>query len=242
MAHREPAVISIISFIPAGFVNEEQIMHNIHPIFWNMIKEYGFQKKSKTTFYMIKKDIIAFIGIDCPSGIYYFEFAFIPLYFPSLSGGIFLNYGNRLENMDISLKKTIKNDSSEEEMINWCKNAEQYIDEKLLPFIEEVSTASGIREYLLHKERYDEAVPLRCAPDHVYELLVHTEVFLHHMPEAYAAAELFFQSLSRCPYMPYILEMKKNRVKQLLKTAEDSEKLEAAFVQWRAENMHLFQK
>lgn len=217
-------------------------MQKMYSIFWNMIRVFGFQKKSKTTFYMVKEDIIAFIGIDCPSGIYYFEFAFIPLYFPSLTGGISLNYGNRLEYMDTSLKKTLKNDSSEEEMTNWCKNAKQYIDEKLLPFIEEVSTASGIREYLLHKERYDKTVPLRCAPDHVYNLLIYTEVFLHHMPQAYAAAELFFQSLSRCPYMPYVLERLKNEVKQLLKTAEDSKKLEAVFVQWRAENLHMFQR
>ena len=241
MAHREPAVISIISFIPAGFVNEEQIMHNIHSIFWNMIREYGFQKKSKTKYYMRKEDIVVFFSIDCPSGLYYFEFAIIPLYFPTLGEGIDLTFGNRLENMHISLKETIKDNSSEEEIANWCAKAKWYMETYLIPFIEKVSSASGIREYLLHKDEYDTTVPLRCPQNHVYELLVYTEVFLHHISEAYAAAELFYQWLPRYPYMPSVMEWHRNSVKQILDIAGDSEALQATFTQWRTEKMLLFQ-
>lgn len=216
-------------------------MKSFQSIFGEMVKEYGFQKRTNTKFFLPKEDIVAFFSIDCPSGLFYVQFGIIPLYFPPC-GMLYYTYGNRMKHMDSSLMHHLSKESSDDEINAWCEKAKEYLSLELMPLISFISTASGVREYIIGKRAFNGTGPIACAPNHLYELLVYTELFLNHIPDARVASTLFFQSLQDYPYSPAAKKELENRVNQTFEIAKDCQKLTALFNQWRVENMLLFKK
>ena len=215
-------------------------MSAFHSIFWKTVREFGFQKRTNTKYFLPREDVVAFFSIECPSGLYYVQFGIIPLYFPPFST-LYYTFGNRLKHADLSLRHHLNRNSSEDDITAWCEKVKDYLTNELMPLIDSISTASGMRKFLLGKQTFDGTGPVACAPNHLYELLVYTELFLHNLPNAEAAAALFSQSLQEYPYSPSAREELENQVIHTLEIAKDGQKITELFARWRTENLLLFQ-
>lgn len=89
-------------------------MSAFHSIFWKTVREFGFQKRTNTKYFLPREDIVAFFSIECPSGLYYVQFGIIPLYFPPFNT-LYYTFGNRLKHTDLSLRHHLNRNSSEDD-------------------------------------------------------------------------------------------------------------------------------
>ena len=227
-------------------------MNAFNPIFGKMIKELGFKQRTRRLFFLEKEDVIAFFCVECPSSLIYVQFGIIPLYLPPSPGILYFNYGNRMGHMYSDLRHLNKEDS-DEKMRLWCQNARQYILRDLIPLIESISTVSGIRQYILYlfnekrRMRFQRDMdiyrtPIFCMDSDLQYLLIYSDLYLHHIKDAEKDAAVYNLLLKEEPLIPSLKEERRLEIKQLLDVAEDTEKLQALFAQWRAENRGYFLK
>ena len=229
-------------------------MNAFNPIFGKMIKELGFKQRTRRLFFLEKEDVIAFFCVECPSSMIYVQFGIIPKYLPPKPGILYFNYGNRMcEMYPYPYFRDLKKSDSEEKMRLWCQTARQYILRDLMPLIESLSTVSGIHQYILYlmnesrrmcyqRDMNIYRTPIFCMDSDLQYLLIYSDLYLHHIKDAEKDAAVYNLLLEETPLMPSLKEERRLEIQHLLDIAEDTEKLQALFADWRTENRGYFVK
>ena len=208
------------------------------------LKKLGFQRKGRRILYTRKNDIIGLIAFERPTSILYLQFAIVPLFLPC-PGFIGFSFGNRLESMGFGLP-TITKESTEEEIDEFCWEAMWHIQGDLIPFMEQMSTATALCEFSKNgirpfRRRYTKYI--FCNPEQLRQLYLYSSLYSHDYQGALDAAEKHISYVKKIKY--YSKELKARKIgesEMLVSTIKNEEyaRIDEMLKQNIEENLSLF--
>lgn len=198
------------------------------------MKEKGFRLHNKT-YYYIHNDIAYCVTFDQPSVLMYTTVHVIPLYIPTEVK--YYTYGNRLNHISDVKLHTLRADSAQTAITDWCKQFFNSMDHFIIPFFRQVDTPQKLLSYVVQAEEGKGTGYICCSRLDLERLRLYTYLYLRDFANAEIAANSYQDVATKCTYLiPSLREKLQNEAGEIKRLILKGSKIVDQYCQQTIDN------